>query len=235
MVVAVDMLEPLLAADVVAETGATAASHPQQDRMDAGEVGAGRGRSWNFSTIRRVELENLLNVSYMETAVPMVDRRSMQSSLRLRSQLKGTTSNEEWERVCVRYTSLLLGLPTTDQCTVPPLLQPLFRCLERSRLEGVNVFSNGAGKLLVYNLLSLLSLDVNVRLATTSDSRHDWCCIRCPQISLSGVVDVALVDGGKWLMLGEVKSDNATGTTQLLAAMQAVAIREPWPYGIHIL
>ena len=115
--------------------------------------GRGRGgRSWNFSTIRRVELENLFNVSNVETAVPMVDRRSTQSSLRLRSQLKGT---EEWERVCVIYTSLLLGLPTTDQCTVPPLLQPLFRCLERSRLEGVNVFSNGAGKLLVYNLLSL--------------------------------------------------------------------------------
>ena len=81
--------------------------------------------------------------------------------------------------------------------------------------EKVNMFSNGAGKVLMLHLLTLLLLKVNIRVATTSDPRHDWCGINLPPIS--GVVDVTLFHGGRHHMLGEVKADSATGTTQVLA------------------
>ena len=116
---------------------------------------------------------------------------------------------------------------------VPPLLLPIFHYLAASKAEKVNMFSNGAGKVLMLHLLTLLLLKVNIRVATTSDPHHDWCGINLP--SISGVVDVTLFHGGRHHMLGEVKADSATGTTQVLGAMQAVATNTgEWPYRKHI-
>ena len=156
----------------------------------------------------------------------MVQRAPTPSSLRLRSKLKGHSSDEEWERVCERYTALFsIGEPEPE-CVVPPLLLPIFHYLAASKAEKVNMFSNGAGKL---HLLTLLLLKVNIRVATTSDPRHDWCSINLPPIS--GVVDVTLFHGGRHHML---KQTLLLGP-QVLAAMQAVATNTgEWPYGTHI-
>ena len=190
----------------------------------AGRGRGSRGRSsprYTFSTVRMQQLERIFEVSYTTPTIPMVQRAPTPSSLRLRSKLKGHSSDEEWERVCERYTALFsIGEPEPE-CVVPPLLLPIFHYLAASKAEKVNMFSNGAGKVLMLHLLTLLLLKVNIRVATTSDPRHDWCGINLPPIS--GVVDVTLFHGGRHHMLGEVKADSATGTTQVLAAMQAVA------------
>ena len=157
----------------------------------------------------------------------MVDVAPTASSLFLRAQLRGNASEQGWKSVCNAYTALVSHTPET-RCVIPPLLQPLFRFLAGTKRENVNVFSNGAGKLLAFHLLSLLPLEeVNIRIATTNDPRHDWCGVN--QQHISGVVDVAVVSGGKWLVVGEVKSE-------VLAAMQAVASKSNQsPYGKYIL
>ena len=80
------------------------------------------------------------------------------------------------------------------------------------REQGIKILSNGAWKLFTFHLFSLLSLDVGIRIATTSDPRHDWCGTNLPHIS--GVVDVLLVHGEKRYLVGEVKSDNCSGFNQ---------------------
>ena len=47
--------------------------------------------------------------------------------------------------------------------------------LENNKTGGVNIFSNGAGKMFTYQLLNLVPLGVYARVATTSDPRYDWC------------------------------------------------------------
>ena len=98
---------------------------------------------------------------------------------------------------------------------------PLARFLTGTKRENVNVFSNGVGKLLTFHLLSLLPLEeVNVRIATTNDPRHDWCGEN--QQHISGVVDVAVVSGGKWLVVGEVKSDNSVASCGCQEQLMAI-------------
>ena len=69
----------------------------------------------------------------------------------------------------------------------------------------MNPFTKGAGNFFVYQLLNLTPHGPHVRVETTSDPRHDWCGVNLPDIS--GVVDLAVVQGTTWKLVGEVKTD----------------------------
>ena len=201
----------------------------------------GRGRGWRrgrgarFSTVSRAELGRLYNSTYTDSTIPMVDKAPTTSALVLISQLRGKLTDRDWTEVSDAYTALFsTGLPD-GHCEIPPLLRPIFKYLRVGKAGGVNVFSNGAGKLLMFHLFTLLPLDMaSLRISTTSDPRHDWCGINLPNIS--GVVDAALVHDRKWLVVGEVKGDGSLCVTQVLAAMQAKAGKDQqYPYGKQIL
>ena len=112
--------------------------------------------------------------------------------------------------------SLFLWSP---QCFLHPplLLQPLFVYLAQIKQAGVNKFGNGAGKLLAFHLLQLLPFAPSVRIATTTDPRHDWCGIDGGPIT--GVVDVVVTIGGVWRLVGgsegqrHNRNDSACGST----------------------
>ena len=57
----------------------------------------------------------------------------------------------------------------------------------------------GAGKSFTYKLLGLLPVAPWVRIATTNNSKKDWCGVHAQE--LCGVVDVAVVKGGTWLIV----------------------------------
>ena len=86
---------------------------------------------------------------------------------------------------------------------MPPLLKPILEYMHANKEDGVNIFTNGAGKLLVAKLLGLLPIGPHVRIATTNNPRYDWCGIDLPH--LCGVVDMAVVDHKKLQMIGEIK------------------------------
>ena len=96
----------------------------------------------------------------------------------------------------------------------------------------MNPFTNGAGKLFVYHLLNLTPHGPHVRVRVArSDPRHDWCGVNLPDIS--GLVDLAVVQGTTWKLVGEVKSDYNPCFLQIVAAMHSVAVRQgSWPYGM---
>ena len=77
----------------------------------------------------------------------------------------------------------------------------------------INQLSNGAGKTFLSKLFDAIQLDISVRTSTTTDSRRDWCGVRIDvgKESLVGVVDLAIVKEGRWLMVGEVKGDGTKG------------------------
>ena len=132
-----------------------------ESRTARPQVKGDSSQRYRFSTIHRGELEY---IAIAEDVIPMVDKTPTLSSLALKSQLKGYASEEQWEAVCREYTSLFSsqGLQVTPCEYLPPLLAPLFRFL---RLQWC------------------WKVEVNIRVATTSDPRHDWCGIS---------------DGGKW-------------------------------------
>ena len=66
----------------------------------------------------------------------------------------------------------------------------------------------------------------SVRIATTSDPRHDWCAINRDKIT--GVVDVGVKEGEKWLLLGEIESGTKLPFIQIVAA---AAEDGHWPCG----
>ena len=117
---------------------------------------------------RRIGVHGV-HTAIAKDVIPMVDKTPTSSSLALKFQLKGDASEEQFEAVCHEYTSLFSsqGLQVTPCEYLPPLLAPLVRFLRENRVGG---FSNCAGK-----GFHLLSLEVNIRVATTSDPRHDWC------------------------------------------------------------
>ena len=49
---------------------------------------------------------------------------------------------------------------------------------------------------------------------------------------MSGVVDVVVVRDKVWQAVGEIKSDNRTGLSQIVAAMHTLSVKKGyWPYG----
>ena len=52
------------------------------------------------------------------------------------------------------------------------------------------------------------------------------------EFKISGVVDVAAVRDKVWQAVGEIKSDNRTGFSQIVAAMHTLSVKKGyWPYG----
>ena len=113
----------------------------------------------------------------------------------------------------------------------------MFRYLHFNKTCGINSFTNGAGKSLIFRLLQLLPLGHKVRFAATNDPRDDWCGIDRPQIA--GVVDVGIrsSSGGYWQVVGEVKVGFASPFVQIVAAMHTASEEgdEHWPYGEELL
>ena len=70
----------------------------------------------------------------------------------------------KWKRIRELYSSdVILVLPPN----LPPKLAPLLHFLSAAKAEGVNVFSNGAGKMFMIKLLGLLPIGPWVRAGTT--------------------------------------------------------------------
>ena len=102
---------------------------------------------------------------------------------------------------------------------------------------GRNLFTNGRGKLLLYELLTLFpGRSYQVAISTTTNPYKDWCGVYCENIS--GVVDLLVEDpalgkGGP-KVFGEVKGGSSiyAGLWQLIATMQAAAlVSTKWPTG----
>jgi hypothetical protein len=114
-------------------------------------------------------------------------------------------------------------IPKVPEEDVPPRLKDLFTYVAATREEGLNIFGNGAGKSFAKDLQGLLPIKRWVRTSTTpTPHQTDWCGVHTPQ--LRGVVDVAVVKGGAWLVVGEIKGGHASPFTQILPGMQGVAI-----------
>ena len=97
-----------------------------------------------------------------------------------------------------------------------------------TRKEHINLLSNGAGKSFGAAMFSILDIEMNVRTSTTNDPRSDWCGVDGEKVS--GVVDVAVVSGGVWWLIGEIKGGEEMGVVQLVAAMSARrSIPGSWP------
>ena len=170
----------------------------------------------------------------------MIDRRPTTSFHPLREKLMTYTYDDtgeierpqklKWKCIRELYGRLFSDAIPALPPNLPPRLAPLFHFLSAAKAEGINVFSNGAGKLFMIKLLELLPIGPWVRAGTTRNPQTDWCGITCAHIC--GVVDVAIVKNGTWLVVGEVKGDHTTPTIQTLAAMQAAAeCHGNWPCG----
>jgi hypothetical protein len=136
----------------------------------------------------------------------------------------GGDDQEQWEQMKRLYASLFSDvIPKVPEEDVPPRLKDLFTYVAATREEGLNIFGNGAGKSFAKDLQGLLPIKRWVRTSTTpTPHQTDWCGVHTPQ--LRGVVDVAVVKGGAWLVVGEIKGGHASPFTQILPGMQGVAI-----------
>lgn len=217
-------------------------------RGRGGRRGRGRGRGGSLpspptvqcslwlSAVTMEELQAMFGVTYREVPKPRTiwptatpELESAAAALR-RLVMGGDDDPARWERMSSLYRALFSdAIPDVPQ-DVTPLLAPIFHFVAATRGGGINIFSNGAGKRLACKLLELLPIGACVRIGTTGKPKTDWCGIETPE--LRGVVDVAVVKGGAWLLVGEIKGGNASPFTQILAAMQAVKTRDGiWPYG----
>ena len=203
-------------------------------------VASGGSHRWQFSQITTpTKLQNLFDRDYLteRTVAP----RCRSSSLR--RMLKGDMTEIEWVKVCDAYSSFFSTAKHTDPIVNLRVRGPLTRVFNLLRLVVLDkynrrkdFFTNGCGKLLSYELLTLHpTRDYHVIISTTAHPHHDWCGIYSDKIS--GVVDVMV---RTWtendtVVLGEVKgaSDNVEeGIWQLVAAMQTVNnFSQKWPIG----
>ena len=120
----------------------------------------------------------------------------MLANFALRTKLMGGDDQEQWEQMKRLYASLFSdAIPKVPEEDVPPRLKDLFTYVAATREEGLNIFGNGAGKSFAKEILGLLPIKRWVRTSTTPTSQIDCC----------GVVDVAVVKGGAWLVVGEIK------------------------------
>lgn len=206
--------------------------------------GRGRGRGsiqsadtperHTFSTITKSELEELYKCKYTRKEVSLVGRPPSGSSRALLLRLLG---GDELKSKYVKevYSALFSETLPTLPDDLPPLLGPLLEYISAVRSQGINPLSNGSGKLFVFRLLQLLPQVARwVRISTTNNPTTDWCGINTPQ--LSGVVDVAVVKGGVWGLVGEVKGGHESPFVQIVSAMQAIKKRDgDWPCGKSFL
>ena len=194
--------------------------------------------TYHLSTITLQQLEALYGVTYEKVMVdhrqlPTASFHSLRDNLMVYDYHSGDSERPQkltWKCITELYSMLFSDVTPALPPNLPPRLAPLLHFLSAAKTEGVNVFSNGAGKLFMMKILELLPIGPWVRAGTTRNSRTDWCGITGAR--LCGVVDVAIVRNGTWLVVGEVKGDYTTAVTQILAAMQAAAeCHGDWPYG----
>ena len=151
----------------------------------------------------------------------------------------GNMDSVGWKKACKEYTSLFSqgDISHIDRLATP-LLSPLARVFNFLRLNvGRNLFTNGRGKLLLYELLTLFpGRSYQVAISTTTNPYKDWCGVYCENIS--GVVDLLVEDPalgkGGAKVFGEVKGGSSiyAGLWQLIATMQAAAlVSTKWPTG----
>ena len=184
-----------------------------------------------FSTISREELENLYDCTYRQIPISMVNHTPTPSSRALCARLIESNPDGDggalWKSLCDIYAGFFSdGTPSLPP-DLPPLLRPIFQCLEVNKADGINVLSNGGGKLLVFRLMGLLPIGPRVRILTTNNPRYDWCGING---QLSGVVDIGVRINNTWLVIGEVKGGFSTPFTQIAAAMHAASAE--WPLAL---
>ena len=178
------------------------------------------------------QLDTIYPTNFHRTYLPIVDYAPTTSSISLRNYITEGASEDVWRELCTTYTSFFNDSESSTERSVPvPLLpRPLFRHLRTTRKEHINLLSNGAGKSSVAAMFSILDIEMNVRTSTTNDPRSDWCGVDGEKVS--GVVDVAVVSGGVWWLIGEIKGGEEMGVVQLVAAMSARrSIPGSWPFG----
>lgn len=85
-----------------------------------------------------------------------------------------------------------------------------------------DLFSNGAGKLLLYEMLTMIApRDYAVAISTPNNSMYDWCGVYSKELNISGVVDLHLKSDDVDI-LGEIKGQSGStehGLWQLAAVM----------------
>ena len=119
---------------------------------------------------------------------------------------------------------------------LPPCLIQLFALLRHCAATKHPLFSNGAGKAFVSQLLSLSSITGEqwvVRSSTTSNPLTDWCRVvpGLREPAITGVVDILLQTmAGEPLLVGEVKSrvvPRNSANLQLVAELRMLQRRTP--------
>ena len=194
---------------------------------------------WVFSDMRTAtHLKHCFGISYQ--AIPRCLPQRGPPSRALRELMGiGDMDSVGWNKACKEYTSLFSqGDVSRRDRLATPLPSPLARVFDFLRLDvGRNLFTNGRGKLLLYELLTLFpGRSYRVAISTTTNPYKDWCGVYCDNIS--GVVDLLVEDpalgkGGP-KVFGEVKGGSSiyAGLWQLIAAMQAAAlVSTKWPTG----
>ena len=80
----------------------------------------------------------------------------------------------QWDKLCEVYMGFFAdGVPELPE-QLPMLLGSVFRYLHFNKTCGINSFTDGAGKSLIFRLLQLLPLGYKVRFATTNETIHVW-------------------------------------------------------------
>ena len=139
------------------------------------------------------------------------------------------------DMLCNHFSALITRTPSTAATLpVPPIVEQLFATLEDIP-STINLFTNGAGKSFMANLLLLprgRGSQYHVRVSTTNNPHKDWCGLVCDE--LTGMADLLVCSGAQKLVVGEVKGpkDNADGFFQCVGWMQIIKKKtNTWPLG----
>ena len=152
----------------------------------------------HFSQVRnKTELELTFSKTY---TLDVKNSPPMLGVFELRHELMGkSVSDREWEEARAVYKALLHShiRDIKIEGRVFSFINSVFGVDSRA-----NLFSNGAGKTLFYELLTMRPHPhFRVSIATTSDPRYDWCGVNGDK-----VVDVLVRSiSGDALLVGEVR------------------------------
>ena len=90
--------------------------------------------------------------------IPIVAFSPTHSSVILRKCITEGAAEDVWAELCATYTSFYNDASKSTpepSVPVPLLLRPLFRHLRTTKMEGINLLSNGAGKSFVAAIFSI--------------------------------------------------------------------------------
>ena len=138
------------------------------------------------------------------------------------------------------FTKVFFKRDLSDLKLAGPLAR-IFRLLSSVVLNKYSkrkdLFANGCGKLLMYELLTVdPERDYLVAVSTTNNQFSDWCGIYFEGLEISGVVDVMVRScTNSRIVIGEVKGARTSyeeGLWQLVASMETVnCFAKSWPLG----